>query len=166
MANKNITPILVGGIGEINFGSQYRQGNRIYSSETIAMACLSQPVGNAGGNSYLYLVEEDVGMGVTACAMRGRYNEEGVVEQKLEMSDREYANTITTVQKDSLISSGNRVRKLTPKECWRLMGFSDEDYEKAERVNSKTQLYKQAGNSIVVPVLEGILLKVKPYLYT
>lgn len=49
-----------------------------------------------------------------------------------------------------------RIRKLTPRECWRLMGFTDEDYDKAQEVNSNTQLYKQAGNSIVVPVLEGI----------
>lgn len=49
-----------------------------------------------------------------------------------------------------------RIRKLTPRECWRLMGFSDEDFEKAEAVNSNTQLYAQAGNSIVVNVLEAI----------
>ena len=49
-----------------------------------------------------------------------------------------------------------RIRKLTPKECWRLMGFDDEDFEKARKVNSDTQLYKQAGNSIVVKVLERI----------
>lgn len=49
-----------------------------------------------------------------------------------------------------------RIRKLTPKECWRLMGFDDEDFEKAAKVNSNTQLYKQAGNSIVVNVLEAI----------
>lgn len=50
-----------------------------------------------------------------------------------------------------------RIRKLTAKSCWRLMGFADEDFEKASKVNSNTQLYKQAGNSIVVNVLEGIL---------
>ena len=49
-----------------------------------------------------------------------------------------------------------RIRKLTPKDCWRLMGFDDEDYEKASKVNSDTQLYKQAGNSIVVNVLVNI----------
>jgi|LSQX01.1.fsa_nt_gb DNA (cytosine-5)-methyltransferase 1 len=49
-----------------------------------------------------------------------------------------------------------RIRKLTPKECWRLMAFTDEDFHKAEEVNSNTQLYKQAGNSIVVKVLEAI----------
>ena len=46
-----------------------------------------------------------------------------------------------------------RIRKLTPKECWRLMDFTDEDFEKAAAVNSNTQLYKQAGNSIVKNVL-------------
>ena len=48
------------------------------------------------------------------------------------------------------------IRKLTPKECWRLMGFSDGQFEKAESVCSNTQLYKQAGNSIVVDVMEYI----------
>lgn len=46
-----------------------------------------------------------------------------------------------------------RLRKLTPRECWRLMDFSDEDFEKAQAVNSNTQLYKQAGNSIVKNIL-------------
>ena len=51
-----------------------------------------------------------------------------------------------------------KVRKLTPLECWRLMSFSDEDFYKAKNVGmSNSQLYKQAGNSIVVKVLEGIL---------
>jgi DNA (cytosine-5)-methyltransferase 1 len=52
-----------------------------------------------------------------------------------------------------------RIRKLTPKECWRLMGFSDEDFDKASKVNSNSQLYKQAGNSIVVNVLMEIFKK-------
>lgn len=50
-----------------------------------------------------------------------------------------------------------RVRRLTPKECWRLMGFDDEDFEAAAKVVSNTQLYKQAGNSIVVNTLEYLL---------
>lgn len=100
-------PVLVGGVGKINFGNQYRQGNRIYSSEAIAMCLCAQPVGNAGGNSYLYQVNY-------------------------------------------------RIRKLTPKECWRLMGFTDEEFERAEKVNSNNQLYKQAGNSIVTNVLAAI----------
>ena len=69
--------------------------------------------------------------------------------------------TITTCFLPSILIKGEnmeefRIRKLTPKECWRLMGFDDSDFEKAEKVNSNTQLYKQAGNSIVVNVLEKI----------
>lgn len=48
------------------------------------------------------------------------------------------------------------IRKLTPLECWRLMGFTDEQFYKAQAVNSNSQLYKQAGNSIVVDVLYWI----------
>lgn len=55
----DINPQLVGGIGEKNFGKQYRQGNRVYDSNAIAMALNAQPVGNAGGYSYLYAVEEE-----------------------------------------------------------------------------------------------------------
>lgn len=62
-----------------------------------------------------------------------------------------------------------RIRKLTPKECWRLMGFDDEDFEKAQSAGiSSTQLYKQAGNSIVVDVLYYIFKELyiaMPYLF-
>ena len=53
-----------------------------------------------------------------------------------------------------------RIRKLTPKECWRLMGFKDEEFERAESAGiSNTQLYKQAGNSIVVDTLMNGVFK-------
>ena len=93
-------PVLVGGIGEINFGKQYRQGNRIYDSNGIAMACLAQPIGNTGGNSYLYVVEEPEKYCV---AMRGRYDENGKISQHLEPRYDGLTNTLTTVQKDNLI---------------------------------------------------------------
>lgn len=63
----------------------------------------------------------------------------------------------TTSSSTIFIRNGVRFRYLTPKECWRLMGFDDNDYEKASRVCPRSQLYKQAGNSIVVNVLEEIL---------
>jgi DNA (cytosine-5)-methyltransferase 1 len=66
------------------------------------------------------------------------------------------AKTLATSDNQGCLD-GTRIRKLTPKECWRLMGFTDEDFAKAEKVNSNTQLYKQAGNSIVVDVLVRIL---------
>ena len=110
IVNGDIKPKLVGGIGDkkSNGGTQYYQQDRIYDSESIAMAHLA----NLTSGSYYYQVNT----------------------QPL------------------------RIRKLTPKECFRLMGFSDEDFSKAEQVpTSNTQLYKQAGNSIVVNVLEEIL---------
>lgn len=55
-----------------------------------------------------------------------------------------------------LVSEEPIFRRLTPREYWRLMGFDDEDFDKAEKVVSKSQLYKQAGNSIVVDVLMAI----------
>lgn len=57
------------------------------------------------------------------------------------------------------VESRYRIRKLTPRETWRLMGFDDADYDKASSVNSNTQLYKQAGNSIVKQVLMAIFSK-------
>lgn len=67
-------------------------------------------------------------------------------------------NAGTDSHQNNIIATNYRIRKLTPKECWRLMGFDDEDFEKAKAAGiSNSQLYKQAGNSIVVNVLEGIL---------
>ena len=73
---------------------------------------------------------------------------------------KQISNTLTTscniaavVKKDNM---EYRIRKLTPKEAWRLMGFKDEQFLKAEQVCSNSHLYKQAGNSIVVNVMEEI----------
>jgi DNA (cytosine-5)-methyltransferase 1 len=72
----------------------------------------------------------------------------------------------TTTQKDPLkvliknennhLSDGFRIRKLTPREFWRLQGFPDWAFDKAQKVNSNSQLYKQAGNSVTVNVVETI----------
>ena len=158
-------------------------------------------------------------------AIRGRYNENGKIEQKLELRDDGFTNTLTTVEKDNVIverklnkdffidvkgrcqqfeeksnyiqwdvsgkgyasqqdrafyedgnvgtvpssNAGNkmnvveemtrefRIRRLTPLECWRLMGFRDENFYKSQELGmSDSALYKQAGNSIVVNVLHAI----------
>ena len=104
-------------------------------------------------------------------------------EQRLEPNSQGIANTLTSVQKDNYVlepkieTLGNykpsgyendiktmynpyndyHIRKLTPRECYRLMGFSDEDFDKVKSVGmSDTQCYKQAGNSIVVNCLMAI----------
>ncbi len=55
-----------------------------------------------------------------------------------------------------LIPDGKGIRKLTPKECFRLQGWTDDYFEKAQLVNSDTQLYKQAGNGVTVNVIQAI----------
>ena len=64
--------------------------------------------------------------------------------------------TILTDTEVCRVEDEYHIRKLTPKETWRLMGFKDEDFEKAQKVCSDSKLYKQAGNSIVVNVLEAV----------
>lgn len=88
------------------------------------------------------------------CAMRGR-GESGNTEQRIEPRKDNLTNTITTVQKDNLVSNNNiRIRKLTPRECFRLMGVDDADIDTIQAAGiSNSQQYKMAGNSIVVDVL-------------
>lgn len=66
------------------------------------------------------------------------------------------ANTLLTGEEQGVVMNDFRIRKLTPKECWRLQGFPDWAFERAAKVNSNSQLYKQAGNSVTVNVIEAI----------
>jgi len=59
------------------------------------------------------------------------------------------ANTLDTGCQQGVLTDEFRIRRLTPKECWRLQGFPDEAFEKAAAVNSDSQLYKQAGNKFI-----------------
>ena len=99
------------------------------------------------------------------CASRGRNPKDpsdrtpgAPTEQRLEFNTKGTSNTITTVQKDNyVVEITYRIRKLTPRECFRLMGLKDDDIDKIQQAGiSKTQQYKLAGNSIVVNVLEAI----------
>ena len=82
---------------------------------------------------------------------------------------KEVSRTLKANAYDAGVVQGIRVRKLTPKECFRLMGFSDEAFDAAQSAGiSNSQLYKQAGNSIVTDVLYYIyveLYKAMPYLF-
>ena len=67
------------------------------------------------------------------------------------------ANTLTTASEMGVVDDAIRIRRLTPRECWRLQGFPDEYFDKAKAAGiSDTQLYKQAGNSVSVPVAKAI----------
>ncbi len=132
---------------------------RVYSDEGISPTLTSMEGGNRQPKIIddMYKNREKREYEKYCPTLRGERNGLKVVEPKIE-----------TRQAAMGCGGGNiplkevnyRIRKLTPKECWRLMGFGDEDFEKARAVGiSNTQLYKQAGNSIVVDVLEKILEK-------
>jgi len=75
------------------------------------------------------------------------YSSEGI-SPTLQTSEQGYYKT------------NKRIRRLTPLECWRLQGYTDEQFNKAQKVNSDTQLYKQAGNSITVDVMVELFKKI------
>lgn len=94
------------------------------------------------------------------CVQVGTLDIKGQDIIKRVYSPKGVAPTLTSMQggnRQPKIVDKESIRKLTPRECWRLMGFSDEDFDKAKAAGiSDTQLYKQAGNSIVVDVLMAI----------
>lgn len=101
--------------------------------------------------------------GSIKCVQVGRYDTATRVNSNCYRvyDDNGLSPILSTYQGGNLqpfvLDDNTLVRKLTPKECWRLMGFTDNDFDKATKVCSNSQLYKQAGNSIVVSVLENIL---------
>lgn len=112
---------------------------------------------DAGGMSAsVLLIKEDTKQGY-ALAKDG----DGVYinrpEQKRGVVQKGMIQTIKTSSDDIGVVDNLRIRKLTPRETWRLMGCSDDDFDKAQAVCSNSQLYKQAGNAIVVDVFEHIL---------
>ena len=130
--------IQLGNIGNINQYGGNPQTGRVYSSEGISPTLSTMQ----GGNRQPKILES-----LPQNFDKNQYN--------LEIDPQ--INTKYGKSFKNLIDSGYIVRKITPRECWRLMGFSDEDFNKAKGVGiSDTQLYKQAGNSIVVNVLEEI----------
>ena len=74
---------------------------------------------------------------------------------------KQIANTLLTGESQGVVELDFRIRKLTPRECWRLQGFPDWAFDKAQEVNSNSQLYKQAGNSVTVNVISAIAKEFK-----
>lgn len=87
---------------------------------------------------------------ISSKTRRGRVQEKGRISPTLCSENPE----LCRIEESEM---GYRIRKLTPLECWRLMDFTDTDFNKAKEVCSDTQLYKQSGNSIVVNCLVAIL---------
>lgn len=130
-------------------------GSRGKLQEKEIVDTLTASMGTGGGNVPIIKIKNNTKKGyLEASPGDGVYT---VTSNKRGTVSKDSIHTLTTRQDYGVVLEDLRIRKLTPKECWRLMGFEDKDFEKASKVNSNTQLYKQAGNSIVVNVLESIL---------
>ena len=186
LINSNVVK-QVGNISECNGSWKNPQVGRIYSTD----GC-SPTLNTCGGGSHepkilqvgrinssqdgVVVSDEEVspthkvGHGNTPKVLKiGNVNPSGKGMNGNVFSDDGLSPTLTTNKGEgNKILSNLRIRKLTPKECFRLMGFNDSDYEAASKVVSNSQMYKQTGNSIVVDVLYYILVelyKAMPYLF-
>ena len=186
LINSNVVK-QVGNISECNGSWKNPQVGRIYSTD----GC-SPTLNTCGGGSHEPkilqvgrinssqdgVVVSDEGVSPTHTAGHGNMpkvlkvgnvNPSGNGMNGNVFSDNGLSPTLTTNKGEgNKILSNLRIRKLTPKECFRLMGFNDSDYEAASKVVSNSQMYKQTGNSIVVDVLYYILVelyKAMPYLF-
>ena len=149
-----VEPKRIGGLFDTE--TSKHQAGSIWDKERISPTIDTM---QGGYRQPLVTIDDNVSNDEIKINVIGSYSPSGhdtsriVDENGLAPTAKENHGTVTaTIQ-------NYRIRKLTPKECWKLMGFDDEDFEKAEKVNSNTQLYKQAGNSIVVDVLENIFIE-------
>ena len=184
------TPKFVGNVNRPDFGTGYAGGvwdvDNISPTLTTMQGVGRQPHIMCGidkslngtkfiDNANCLTAREDRGIsnrkseGTAVIEVLGNVNPSGKGMNGNVFSDNGLSPTLTTNKGEgNKILSNLRIRKLTPKECFRLMGFSDENFEAAEKMVSNSQLYKQAGNSIVVDVLYYILVelyKAMPYLF-
>jgi DNA (cytosine-5)-methyltransferase 1 len=144
--------VIVEELGFMDNGTGKHQSNTVYNENGLSPSITTI---TGGGTQQIKIAESKI------VAMRGRNPDNpsdrsvGIpTEQMLEPNMSGTSNCLKSVQKDNLVLEPKyRIRKLTPRECGRLMGVSDEDISKMAAVNSNTQLYKQFGNSIVVDVM-------------
>ena len=139
----------------------FESANRVYGTDG-----LSPTINTCGGGGLQPKIVEVQKVDLeyqSSETRRGRVIENGKIcptltteniPSVIELGNPDFYNFLYEIDGDIYLI---RIRKLVPLECWRLMGFSDDDFNKASEVNSNTQLYKQAGNSIVKQVLMAIM---------
>lgn len=163
MKNEDIKCECVGMLGGEKYEKMHDIARRVYDTNGIAPT--QHTCG--GGNLETKVVVVDGFNQPVIGAFRGRNPDNpsdrtpGMpTEQRLEINSRNLSNTLTTVQKDNVVlePSGKqlRIRKLTPKECGRLMGVRDDDIDTMSVNQSNSSLYHLFGDSIVVDVLMAI----------
>ena len=160
LVNDNVVK-QIGTISKCDGNWKNPQVGRIYSTD----GC-SPTLNTCGGGSHEPKIVQVGNINPSGKGMNGNVFDENGLAPTLTTNKGE-GNKIAIHQVHK-IEPPIRIRKLTPKECFRLMGFSDENFEATEKMVSNSQLYKQAGNSIVVDVLYYILVelyKAMPYLF-
>ncbi|CAK1255001.1 DNA-cytosine methylase (Dcm) [Fructobacillus tropaeoli] len=141
----------VGNVGNLeNYGGNPQTG-RIYSDDGVSPTLNTM---QGGGKVPKVLVRQATKSGYDEAKPGESVN----VSQPNSKTRRgrvghQIANTLTTQSEQAVLLDDYKIRMLTPRECWRLQGFTDEQFDKAKEVNSNSQLYKQAGNSVTVPVM-------------
>lgn len=160
LVNDNVVK-QIGTISKCEGNWKNPQVGRIYSAD----GC-SPTLNTCGGGSHEPKIVQLGNVNPSGKGMNGNVFDENGLAPTLTTNKGE-GNKIA-IRQVNKIEPPIRIRKLSPKECFRLMGFSDENFEAAEKMVSNSQLYKQAGNSIVVDVLYYILVelyKAMPYLF-
>lgn len=137
-----------------NLPESHEQNGRVYDPEGISPTLNTM---QGGGRQPKIRVREATKQGYAEASVRDSVNlshpnsktRRGRVGEGI-------ANTLVTGDSQGVATPNFRIRKLTPRECWRLQGFPDWAFDKAQEVNSNSQLYKQAGNSVTVNVIKEI----------
>lgn len=158
-------------IGNIHIAGKlpgnHDQNSRVYDTDGLAPTLSTMQGGEQEpkiiqrGHGYNQGGEHDIAPTITS----NSYQENNLVKiidfynkiTKDEVGTLTSSGGGSTVRAGSFgVTDGYRIRKLTPRECWRLQGFPDWAFDKAQKVNSNSQLYKQAGNSVTVSVIAAI----------
>ena len=163
-------------IGNIHIAGKlsgnHDQNSRVYDTDGLAPTLSTMQGGGQEpkiiqrGHGYNQGGEHDIAPTITS----NSYQENNLVKiidfynkiTKDEVGTLTSSGGGSTVRAGSFgVTDGYRIRKLTPRECWRLQGFPDWAFDKAQKVNSNSQLYKQAGNSVTVSVIAAIAKELK-----
>lgn len=161
-------------IGAIT-ATEYKQPKQI-----MVQACLSpdrvnkrqngRRFKNPGEPMFALTTQDRHGVLIKNATQKGylkAYPGDGIDLEQIDSSTRrgrvqtQSSQTLTTSNNKGVLTKDYRIRKLTPLECWRLQGWNDDDFEKAKKVCSDSQLYKQAGNGVTVTVIYEIAKKIE-----
>ncbi|MGJ0741421.1 DNA cytosine methyltransferase [Enterococcus casseliflavus] len=137
------------------------QNSRVYSLEGLAPTLSTM---QGGGQEPKILIKEATVQGYSEALPGDSINiSHPSSETRRGRVGKGIANTLLTGKKQAVMTNNYQIRKLTPRECWRLQGFPDWAFDRAKGVNSDSQLYKQAGNSVTVPVIHDIARRLVSY---